>query len=675
MNSARLLRVAFLASAFAVSLWWAFGIASGIAALAGALAGGILQIRGFFDSGRKGLRWGIAGGALTALVILSPWVGIVFPSSLAVIFPNACTAIAVSFICAVVLQSLCERFPGWRIFESLILGLLFCLPFLASKGGQFTRPQWLADRVVERGLSPSLILACLGMIVAIASVALQPNAKEPNSSAPRSRLRKFSALLLALILGAFLAWEAFLLVGSVKTRPEANPPPVSFAGDPPPPPPPQPEPLAAIQFGKIHTPVKRLGGFFFRINEETSAPGEIPPGVEVVETKIYYLDKSIGTVSLAGHSKFESLPPPGRRFQKAERIETIVPSEFDKSDFKEKKVRSICEINLQAQDLEPAPAEVAELVERIKSGISGSTKAASGSFIEEIQKAVQNKPERAQALLLQAMAMVDWLEQNGDFSGGNKTQEAQPIADFVKGGLKGNSADFARLAAAMLKSQGIKARLAEGFFHPLESIPIDFMVLTDSHRDTWVEVLTAKGDWIILPIRPAKVSDREPPPPQEDLKQELFDEIEKGPAPQQAPSGATVTRPAPQSIFIPLALVTFSAVILWWLITFFGMPIQRICKAADQSNRQMLGEASIRASAVFRPRHFGESWEAYAYNMASTMPRLSRRFVKILDLQKKGSISRSQSARAYSAFALAVSFSLERFQLRKKQNPTPKTQP
>jgi hypothetical protein len=273
------------------------------------------------------------------------------------------------------------------------------------------------------------------------------------------------------------------------------------------------------------------------------------------------------------------------------------------------------------------------------------------------------------------MAMVDWLEQNGDFSGGNKTQEAQPIADFVKGGLKGNSADFARLAAAMLKSQGIKARLAEGFFHPLESTPIDRMVLTDSHRETWVEVLTAKGDWIILPIRPAKVSDREPPPPQEDLKQELFDEIEKGPAPQQSASSATAPRPAPQSIFIPLALVTLSAVILWWLITFFCMPVCRIRKAADQSNRQMLGEASIRASAVFRPRHFGESWEAYAYNMASTMPRLSRRFVKILDLQKKGSISRSQSARAYSAFALAVSFSLERFQLRKKQNPTPKTQP
>ena len=514
MSPATLLRIAFLSSAFAVSAWWAFGIVSGIAVLVGALAGGILQIRGFFDGGRHGLRRGIAVASLVALGMCSPWLGALFSASIAILVPNACVALAISFFCAVALQILSGRFTALRIFESVILGLLFCLPLLASNGGQFTRPQWLADCVIERGLSLPLILALLGMTVAVASLALQPGAKESASRPPKLRRSHFSALLLVLILGAFVAWYAFLLFGPVKTSPAPILPPVSFAGDPPPPPPPQPEPLVAIQFTSTHTPAKRLGGFYFRINDQAGPSLNAAHGSALVETKIYYLDKSIGTLSLAGHSKFESLAPPGRCFQKADRVETKVPLVSEKSEIDEKNVRRICELDLVAQEPEPAHREVTALMERISSSVNGTTKAVSGSFMEQIQTAIRSKPERAQSLLLQAMATTDWFEQNGDFSGGNKTQDAPSVAEFVQGGLKGDSADFARLTSAIFKAQGIKARLAEGFFHPMEAIPIDQLLLTDSHRETWVEVLTAKGDWIILPIRPTKVSDREPPPPQ-----------------------------------------------------------------------------------------------------------------------------------------------------------------
>ena len=707
MSPATLLRIAFLSSAFAVSAWWAFGIVSGIAALVGALAGGILQIRGFFDGGRHGLRRGIAVASLVALVMCSPWLGALFSASIAILVPNACVALAISFFCAVALQILSGRFTALRIFESVILGLLFCLPLLASNGGQFTRPQWLADCVIERGLSLPLILALLGMTIAVASLALQPGANEPASGPPKSRHRQLSVLLLVLILGAFVAWDAFLLFGPVKTSPAPILPPVSFAGDPPPPLPPQPNTLVAIQFTITHTPAKRLGGFYFRINDQAELSLEASPVGAPVETKIYYLDKSIGNLSLAGHSKFASLPPPGHSFKKADLVHTKVPLVSEKSEIDEKKVSPICELDLIAQEPESAPQQVSALMERISSSVNGTTKAASGSFMEQIQTSIRSKPERAQSLLLQAMAITDWLEQNGDFSGGNKTQEALSVEEFVKGGLKGNSGDFARLATAMLKSQGIKARLAEGFFHPMEAIPIDQLLLTDSHRETWVEVLTAKGDWIILPIRPTKVSDRDPPPPQEDLKQQLFDEIEKGPASQTTASYAGPVHHTRPSILIPLAILVLAVASVWWVLTFFCIPIWEICgrptlvvRGLSQksphternsllltrffevswpnsfpSRRQMLGEASRRAVAVFRPRHFGESWEAYAISMASTMPSLSKRFKKILDLQQAGIIGCASSAWEYSTFALAVSFSLERFQIRKKQNPTPKAQP
>jgi hypothetical protein len=669
--------VALISVALTVALGWAWGIVAGLGSLVGGLIAGVLYLDGYFNLGRRLTRWGVVLVCLVAMVFAASWLRSFFPASIALLVPNAVGAFAASALCVLGLGSTTRRFPGLRFLESLLVGIFFCSPLLASHGGQFTRPQWLADWVVEQNFPLAVTMSLLGLVAAVASLALQNWTSTEVTQHTKTPSRNLSALVLVLFLGAFVAWDLFWFLGPVKTQPPSNPPPVSFAGDPPPPPPPQPEPLVAIQFTSTHSPAKRLGGFYFRINDQTVPSLETPSGSAIVETKIYYLDKSIGTLSLAGHSKFQPLQPPGRRFQKADLVETKVPMVSEKSEIDEKNVRRICELDLVAQEPEPAPKEVTALMDRISSSVNGTTMAASGSFMEQIQTAIRNKPERAQSLLLRSMATIDWLEQNGDFSGGNKTQEARSISEFVNGGLKGDSADFARLAVAIFKAQGIKSRLAEGFFHPAESnMAIDRLVLTDSHRETWVEVLTAKGDWIILPIRPAKVSDREPPPPQEDLKQELFDEIEKGPAPQKNASPSALPRNSSPSILLPLALLILGGGVLWWVFRVIIDPSQRIlAQASSNAHRQMLKEAGNRAAALFRPRHFGESWAAYSGSMALTLPALSKSFDKILTIHRladDSSVKPSTCIKAYIAFAIMGSFSLERFQIGKKQ---PQNQP
>ena len=679
MSPSGLCRVVLISAALTVALGWAWGMVAGLAAFVGGLVCGILQLSGFFNIGRPAFRWGLVIACLAAMVVAAPWLAALFPASIALLFPNAVGAFATSALCLLVLGAVTRRFPGLRFLESLLVGLFFCSPLLAASGGQFTRPQWLADWVIEQNFSLSATLALLGMAAAIATLALPNSTLSKASQDTKSRFRHLAGLALVLILGAFIGLDLFWILGPVKTQPPSNPPPVSFAGDPPPPPPPQPEPLVAIQFTSTHTPAKRLGGFYFRINDQAEPSLNAAPGSALVETKNYYLDKSIGTLSLAGHSKFESLPPPGRRFQKADRVETKVPLVSEKSEIDEKNVRRICELDLVAQEPEPAHREVTALMERISSSVNGTTKAVSGSFMEQIQTAIRSKPERAQSLLLQAMATTDWLEQNGDFSGGNKTQDAPSVAEFVQGGLKGDSADFARLASALFKAQGIQSRLAEGFFHPAEpNMAIDRLVLTDSHRETWVEVLTANGDWIILPIRPTKVSDREPPPPQEDLKQELFDEIEKGPAPQTTSSPSAPPRHSRPSLLLPLAVLTLCAGLLWWVRRVFIHPIQRILSSGISSHRQMLAEVARRAAVFYRPRHFGESWAAYSRSMATTMPALSKGFEKILSIHQMAddlTVKPGTCAWTYFAFAIAASFSLERFQIGKKQPQRQTSQP
>jgi len=238
------------------------------------------------------------------------------------------------------------------------------------------------------------------------------------------------------------------------------------------------------------------------------------------------------------------------------------------------------------------------------------------------------------------------------------------------------------LADAIFRVAGIPSRVVEGFFHPVEAIPLDRLILTDSHRETWVEVLTAKGDWIILPIRPAKVSEREPPPPQEDLKQQIFDEIEKEVAETPADSLASAP-PAPYRapVWWLAPVFLLAGLFVWILITVFALPIHRILSVPDEhAHRQALAESARRAARFFRAREFGESWSAFSKNMVPVLPGYAHSFQQLLEFHQRAEKSDSHASarsavRAYALFAASTLFLPEKI-FRKKNQATikePKT--
>lgn len=682
MNPLEAIRTTLLSAAFGVAATATWGLAAG----AGAFCGAILASTGrFFRIPALGcslrldfLFLGVS--VLALLALLAPLAA--GSASIATLVPNFLPSVLISILfCGLLLEG-SRRLPALRLAECLFVGFLFCVPLLASSGGQFTRPQWLGDWAMERNLGLPDLLSSTGVLAAILSMVILVVDRGARGGW-KSALPAFLGAGFLIALGGLCAWFVFEFSGPVKSQSLPPPPPVSFSGDPPPPPPPQPDALVAIQFSKVHQPSKRLGGYFFRKNEPIP---EAPQGGEIVEAKVFYLDGALSPLGLAGRSKFTPLPVPGRRFQKAELVTTLVPLSAESSDVDSKKVRKICELELASANATEGSVEVTGIFSKVRAAIEGSEKVPAGGFLEEVQSAIKTKPERMESRALLALTVTDWIEQNGDFSSGDQPQDQVGVVDFVKNGMKGDSGDFARLADAIFRVAGIPSRVVEGFFHPVEAVPLDRLILTDSHRETWVEVLTAKGDWIILPIRPAKVTEREPPPPQEDLKQQIFDEIEKEAAEMPADSLASVpTAPKRVTVWWLVPVFLVSGLFVWTLITVFALPIHRILSVPDEhAHRQALAECARRAARFFRAREFGESWSGFSNNMESSLPEHARRFRKFLEFHHRVEganwnppmnleaafihAAGRKAALAYSLFAASTLFLPEKFFRKKNQS-------
>jgi hypothetical protein len=682
MNPLVGIRAIILSAAFGVAATAALGLAAGTGAFCGAL---LASTGRFFRIPALGRSWRLdflflGASVLALLASLAPLAA--GSASIATLVPNFLPSVLISILfCGLLLEG-SRRFPALRLAECLVVGFFFCVPLLASSGGQFTRPQWLGDWGMERNLGLSGLLAFAGVLAAILSLSILIFDRGEKGGWKLALPAFFGAGFL-IALGCLCAWLVFELSGPVKSQSLPPPPPVSFSGDPPPPPPPQPEALAAIQFSKVHQPSKRLGGYFFRKNDPFT---EAPEGGEIVEAKVFYLDGALAPLGLAGRSKFSPLPVPGRRFQKAELVTTLVPLSSESSDVDSKKVRKICELELASANATEGPAEVTGIFSKVRAVMEGSEKVPVGGFLEEVQSAIKTKPERMESRALLALTVTDWIEQNGDFTSGDQPPEPVEVVEFVKNGMKGSSGDFARLADAIFRLAGIPSRVVEGFFHPVEAVPLDRLILTDSHRETWVEVLTAKGDWIILPIRPAKVSEREPPPPQEDLKQQIFDEIEKEVSETPADSLASVpTAPKRAPVWWIAPAVILACLFVWMLITVFALPIHRILSVPDEhAHRQALAESARRAARFFRDREFGESWSGFSKNMEPSLPGHARRFQKFLEFHHRVEganwnppmnleaaiihATGRKAALAYSLFAASTLFLPEKFFRKKNQS-------
>lgn len=624
--------------AFGSFFWNEWGSAAALAAVLGGILAGILRKYSPLISGRKVrcdfislfllvLIWCLL--ALASSFIGSPILGL----STALVFP----ALLLSFIGTGCLLEVVARCIGLRFLEPIVIGVGFCWPLLSSSGGKFVRPQWLSDIVVEYGGSMPMVLSFLGICAAILStLALLESSGSNKNQVQRNDLdqphRKQVGVLAILLLASLGAWSALNLMGPVKQQSlPPPPPPVSFAGEPPPPPPPEPQPLVAIQFSKVYSPAKRLGGYFFRKAE--SKKDEKIDTATTVESKVYYLDASIDSIALVGLSDIEEISIPGRRFKRAEMVRTVVSDPSSGADFDTKNIRRICEIQLATDVPVAPPKEVRDALARIDAILSGGEVSPEGSFLQEVASTIKKNPTRADSRLLRATGIVDWIEWNGDFSTESKSERS--IVQFLQSGMKGNAREFSELAVGLLQAAGIKARLAEGFFHPAESVPSDRFVLTDSHKDCWPEVLTEKGDWLVLPVRPKKVSERDTPPPQEDFKQQLFDEIEKQVEPPKTNAGGvqSVAYDWRKSPF--LQILGLVAVIGFFveLVRLIVNPLRKIYTGMpEQIHSRLLHQCANVAERKFRQRQFGESWEMFSQELGSRYPSLGRRFSEVLKM-------------------------------------------
>jgi hypothetical protein len=552
---------------------------------------------------------------------------------------NLLGGMLVAFIVVGSLQGVADGWEWLRPLEPVGFGLFLCIPFLSSDGGDFTKPQWLSDLVVQRGSTVETSLFLLGITVAIFSVMTLFMAPKENIPSVKAPLGIICVLFLALVIG----YALFQFLPSVPATHRAPPPPpLSFAGNPPPPPPPQPQPVAIIQLSKpLVTMSFRLSGFYFRsakagsqdrMDIDTNSP-------RLLETKIYYIDGGEYPLDPVGRSLGTNIPSPNpQRFKRAELVETLLPSISEGSDFTQKSPESLASINLQTDVVVmPTSPVISNVNQKVDSIISGKEPPKPGSLLESI--AADYTSESQLAASLEAGGLVEWLEQNGTLDSDAKAKDPADSEAFLKGGMKGNSRQFSELAVTLLRAKGIKARVAEGYIIPSEKVPTDRLVITDGQKDYWPEVLAKNGVWIPMPVHPEKVVSRQNPPPKEDIKDELFEALKAHqkaclPVGPKSPFKSSLNPDQIFLIIVGVLMVCFAGlcILYRWIQGIWFEPIGRIMNAYPPSrmNHFALHEAAGISEKMFRKREFGESWNEYAGKLANKHPVAGKSFRDML---------------------------------------------
>lgn len=616
--------------------WSLWGTTAAIGGAIGAFAGVLLKTLPSLRFPRFSVPAVLAVlGILLLSALIAPWLAATASlPSFSLASANALPACFLACLFASAASELSARSATMRVAEVFFIAFALAWPFLPASGGNHVRPQWLSDPALEQGLALTDALSWAGWLGAILCLAalLLTTGPMQGGRAKRRRPARWAPLigsisLLFISLGA--GWIASKYIAPVEaTRLPPPPPPVSFSGDPPPPPPPEPLPVAAVQLDKPYIPPSRLGAHLFRAPDADGSPAE--QSDKVLEAKIYYLNDEVAPLALAGPASVQDIRSPNPRFKKAQAFKTRL---LGQSDFSPTSIGDLVRLELAAfqQPGEPAPPELAAVLSSIDAMVRGGEAPPEDSRLAELASSSRVARQWDQSPSLQAVAIVDWLEQNGEFS--DKSSAPEDASGFMKSGLKGGPKHFANLAVALMQAKGISARVAEGYMVMAEKDPTDRIVITDGHKDAWPEVQLASGEWIPLPVRPKRVSDREEPPPREDAKDELFAAIEDD---QPQPVATTLNQPASRSgspfgLALVLLAVAIAAALAFLASKYLVMPSRRISDVGFfRQHRAALREIGQLGATLIRPRRFGESWQNYSRSIDDEYPRAGsamRRFL------------------------------------------------
>jgi hypothetical protein len=664
-------------------LWSLWGVGAGVGgAVGGALGVLAPMMRPMHFAGRNWRPTLVVLLGLLVAVLFLPWLfAVVTFAAVSLILANALPACLLSYLAAWVTSEFVVRFPTMRIAEMFVIAIALVWPFLPASGGNHVRPQWLSDPALEQGYRLTDALSWVGWLGAVFCllILLLGEARGKAGRRVRRGLHYQTVLggtvLLAIAVGA--GWFVSKYLAPVEpARVAPPPPPVSFAGDPPPPPPPEPLPVAAVQLEGAYVPPSRLSAFFFRAPDANELLGEETGNV--VEAKIYYLSEEVAPLALAGPAWIEDIRVPHTRFKRAQSFKTRLPAQ---SDFALSSVSDLIRVELVALQQPPQPTapEISPILSEIDSVMKGELIAPEESRLAGLAASSRATRYWDETPSLQAVAIVDWLEQKGEFSA--KADSPEEPAAFVKSGLKGGSKHFAKLAVALMQSRGIASRLAEGYIVTAEKDPTDRVIITDGHKDFWPEVQLVSGEWIPLPVRPKRVSDREEPPPREDAKDEIFASIQEE-QPQLVVESASqpMRRGASSLSKVVISFLVGVAVIAGFLSRqLFLVPSRRVAAVdGSKQHRAALREVGQLSARLIRPRHFGETWRAYASSIGRDFPGAGSSLAHLLDqhaaADEGGRLSSSWSA-IYRRTARQMLFArlTPRFKKPNALNPVPET--
>ncbi|MBI2896064.1 MAG: transglutaminase domain-containing protein [Deltaproteobacteria bacterium] len=256
-----------------------------------------------------------------------------------------------------------------------------------------------------------------------------------------------------------------------------------------------------------------------------------------------------------------------------------------------------------------------------------------GALADEIVQGLV--PQYAEDPLAKALAIKDWLDENGTYSRRSRHAEAQdPTADFLFGDRTGYCVHFAHAATYLYRSVGVPARVASGYAVGEQNRAGGSSIMVrGKEAHAWPEIHLSGVGWLVVDIQPHRSLEPPDGPPDRDLQRTLG-EMARG---QHRPEdkrheegrgrGRELVRAASrvlQALGRALGPVALGVLVLLYAIKLYRRFLAFRLVGPVARPRLAYRAALDRLSEVGATRFRGETREAFAARIEGLSPTLVR---------------------------------------------------
>jgi hypothetical protein len=194
--------------------------------------------------------------------------------------------------------------------------------------------------------------------------------------------------------------------------------------------------------------------------------------------------------------------------------------------------------------------------------------------------------------LAQTFVITQWFSENAIYTltpGHEVAQDADPVAPFLFGDMRGYCVHFAHAMVYLFRSLGIPARIGTGYLTDLSQAKDGHILLRMNDRHAWAEAYISGRGWIPFDPQPQQVENHGESPVDTKLLEELMGMV--GPSEEILPSeigkdeaglkdGPGFALPDWEHVALPvmlaLLLLAFMKVVLLVGWTFTSNPVTRL---------------------------------------------------------------------------------------------------